>query len=135
MISSKALDKVSHLRVSGENPVTSTDEHLDFERCAALHNAIFEHGWIPSGRDWADIQSHQFWTDETVPEGAQEHLHADLTEFLKRCLTVEGYGHFFFFTVGLSPCSDLWERLDMDGDCIALYNQNDSSSLSTTTIM
>jgi len=37
--------------------VTSTDEHLNFERCAALHNAILEHGWI----DWADAPSHPVW--------------------------------------------------------------------------
>ena len=135
MISSEALDEVSHLRVSAENPVTSTDEYLDFERCAALHNAILKHGWMAGGRDWADAPSHPQWTDETVPEGATENLHPDLIEFLKHCLALEEHGIFFHFTVGLNPCSDLWERLDMDGDCIALYNQNDSSSLSATTIM
>lgn len=75
MISSEALYEVNHLRVSGESPATSTSDHLDFERCAALHNAIIKHGWIAGGRDWADMPAHPLWTDETVPSGAQEHLH------------------------------------------------------------
>lgn len=95
MISSEALDEVSHLRVSAENPVTSTHEHLHFERCAALHNAILKHGWIAGGRDWADAPSRPEWTDETVLEGATENLHPDLIEFLKHCLALEEHGSFF----------------------------------------
>lgn len=53
MIVSEALEEVRHLRVSEACPVTSTNGHLDFERCAALHNATVKHGWVASGQETA----------------------------------------------------------------------------------
>lgn len=50
-VSSQALADVRHLLVTVGNPKSSTDSHLDFERCSALHNAIVKHRWVASGHD------------------------------------------------------------------------------------
>lgn len=60
-MSSQALADVRHLLVTVENPESSTDSHLDFERCSALHNAIVKHGWVASGHDIADLQNIYEW--------------------------------------------------------------------------
>lgn len=140
MIVSEALEEVRHLRVSEAYPVTSTEEHLDFERCAALHNAIVKHGWVASGREMASIPARPVWSDETVPEGAQDRLHPDVIEFLKRCLTLDSDPgktyNFFLFTIDLNPAGGLWEWLEgLDEDHLALYIDQDSSSLSCSTVM
>lgn len=137
-ISSEAFDEIRHLRVSVENPVTSTNENLDFERCAALHNAIIKHAWTAGGRDRADIPARSIWNTETIPQGAQERLHPDLIEFLKRCLMLDrdSIYNFFHFVVDLNNSKNLWEWLEgIDEDYIALYISNDSSSLTGTGIM
>ncbi|KAK3651349.1 hypothetical protein LTR56_005806 [Elasticomyces elasticus] len=51
---SQALKSVSHLMVTPGNPPRDVDG-LDHERCAALHNAIFKHGWTASGRAAEDF--------------------------------------------------------------------------------
>lgn len=48
------LERVAHLLVTRGNRPLELDG-MDSERCIALHNAIFEHGWIKSGRDAADF--------------------------------------------------------------------------------
>jgi hypothetical protein len=47
---------VQHLLVTPDNPPRQT-EGLDTERCAELHNAILEHGWLSSGRSAGAFQS------------------------------------------------------------------------------
>ncbi|KAM0716072.1 hypothetical protein Q7P37_008586 [Cladosporium fusiforme] len=135
IVSSKALDEVRHLLVSADNPSTSTDEHLDFERCAALHNAIAKHAWEAGGRDPADMPTRRTWTNETVPEGAESRLHPDIIEFLKLCLA-HGEGNFFQFAIGLSNNANLWEWLEgWHEDYIALYISSDTENLSGTAII
>lgn len=87
MIVSGTLEEVRHLRVSEACPVTSTDEHLNFERCAALHNAVVKRGWVAGQQERAAMPAHPVWTDETVPKGAQDRLHLDVIECIKCCLT------------------------------------------------
>jgi hypothetical protein len=53
---STPLERVQHLLVTPDNPPRQTGA-LDFERCAELHNAILEHGWLSSGRSAEDFQS------------------------------------------------------------------------------
>lgn len=138
MIVSEALEEVRRLRVNEACPVTSIDEHLDFERCAALHNAIVKHGWAASGQDIATIPARPVWTDKTVPIGAQDRLHPDVIGLLKRCLTLDRdrIYNFFLFTTVLNPAAGLWEWLEgLDDDYLALFIDEDSSSLSSSTVM
>jgi len=124
-VSSQALAEVRHLLVTTENPESSTSENLDFERCSALHNAIVKHGWVASGRDIADLQEVYEWppADESFLPKAQERLHSDVIELLKRCIDpgVEG-GHFFRFLAGM-PKDEAWWKWteDCDEDWIQLY--------------
>lgn len=53
---STPLERVQHLLVTPDNPPRNA-EGLDTERCAELHNAILEHGWLSSGRSAEDFQS------------------------------------------------------------------------------
>jgi hypothetical protein len=51
VVTSQPLDEIRHLRVTTTNPETSSNDHIDFERCAAPHNAIVKHALISTGRD------------------------------------------------------------------------------------
>lgn len=133
IVSSKALDEIRHLRVSADNPITSTDEHLDFERCAALHNAIVKHAWEAGGQDPATIPARPVWTEESIPQRAPDRLHPDLIEYAKRCLSIHGW-NFFHFSGALNPDVNIWEWIEEE-DPITLYISNDSSGLSGASIL
>lgn len=124
-VSSQALADVRHLLVTVENPESSTDSHLDFERCSALHNAIVKHGWVASGHDIADLQDVYEWppSDKVFLHKAQERLHPDVIEMLKRCIDPgpEG-GTFFRFLAGMPKDETWWEWTEgHDEDWIELY--------------
>jgi len=124
-VSSQALADVRHLLVKVENPESSTDSHLDFERCSALHNAIVKHGWVASGQDIADLQDVYEWppSDKVFLHKAQERLHPDVIEMLKRCIDPgpEG-GTFFRFLAGMPKDETWWEWTEgHDEDWIQLY--------------
>jgi hypothetical protein len=110
-VSSEVLAEVRHLLVTIGNPESSTNEHLDFERCSALHNAIVKHGWVASGRDLADYQE------------ACERLHPDVIEMLKRCIDPgPEAGDFFRFLAGMPKGRLWWEWTeDYDEDWIQMY--------------
>ncbi|KAK5123118.1 hypothetical protein LTR85_003316 [Meristemomyces frigidus] len=77
---------------------------MDSERCAALHNAIFEHGWISSGRaaDAFTTQSRP-WL-ELNPQAAQNAgFHPLVLAFLRkaRALPPNHPVHFFYYFWGL----------------------------------
>ena len=89
-LTSEPLEAVRHLRVSDNNPETSTDEGLDFERCSALHNAIVKHAWHAEGYDLADLPTTTCWQrPDYAPrlDEVQKHLPESLIEFLKRALS------------------------------------------------
>lgn len=44
------LDRVVHLLVTPDHPPRDHVDGMDSDRCAALHNATYEYGWINSGR-------------------------------------------------------------------------------------
>lgn len=50
IVSSQPLDEVCHLKVTPTNRESDSSDHLDFERCAALHNAIVKHTWVATGQ-------------------------------------------------------------------------------------
>lgn len=124
-VSSQALADVRHLLVTVENPKSSTDSHLDFERCSALHNAIVKHGWVASGHDIADLQNIYEWpsSDEVFLHKAQERLHPDLIEMLKRYIDPgPEEGTFFRFLQGMPKDEAWWKWMESyNEDWIQLY--------------
>ena len=124
-VSSQALADVRHLLVTTENPESSTNSHLDFERCSALHNAIVKHGWVASGHDIADLQHIYEWppSDEIFLHKARERLHPDVIEMLKRCIDPGPEGDTFFrFLQGMPKDEAWWEWTEgHDEDWIQLY--------------
>ena len=124
-VSSQALTEVRHLLVTAENPESSTEEHLDFERCSALHNAIVKHGWVAGGHDFADLQETYEWppADECFRREALDRLHPDVIDFLKRCIDPgPGAGSFFRFLAGMPKDQVWWEwTQEYDEDWIQMY--------------
>jgi hypothetical protein len=124
-VSSEALAEVRHLLVTIENPESSTNEHLDFERCSALHNAIVKHGWVASGRDLADLEEVYEWAPSSkfFDQEACERLHPDVIELLKRCIDPgPEAGDFFRFLAGMPKGRLWWEWTeDYDEDWIQMY--------------
>jgi hypothetical protein len=88
-LSSEPFEDIQHLKVSFDNPETSTNDGLDFERCSALHNAIVRHAWQAQGYDLADLPSTTWWQRQDHADrlaDVQEHLPESLVEFLKRVI-------------------------------------------------
>lgn len=50
-LSSQPIEAIQHLKVSFENPETSTDGGMDSERCSALHITTVKHAWQAQGYD------------------------------------------------------------------------------------
>jgi len=141
-LTSEPLEAVRHLRVSDNNPETSTNDGLDYERCSALHNAIVKHAWQAEGYDLADLPTTTWWQrSDYAPRlsEVQKHLPESLVEFLKRALSPaadelpdSSRYYFFYFAQCLSPPDSLWsdsmwfqvgeEEVEMGGiERIALY--------------
>jgi hypothetical protein len=105
-LSSEPLEAIQHLKVSFDNPETSTDDGLDFERCSALHNAIVKHAWQAQGYDLADLPLTTWWQRQDYAHKlgeVQKYLPESLIEFLKRaiCPAIEEFpdssGFYFFY--------------------------------------
>jgi hypothetical protein len=65
-LTSEPLEAIQHLKVNLDNPDTSTNDGLDFERCSALHNsalhnAIVKHAWQAQAYDLADLPRTTWW--------------------------------------------------------------------------
>ncbi|GAB7333456.1 hypothetical protein MBLNU13_g05054t1 [Cladosporium sp. NU13] len=109
---SSAIARIQGLKETAENPPRDDLEGLDFQRCAALHNAIVEHGWTASERD-----------DTT------SRLHLSVIEFLKRAYDFyEDDFNFFHYLTGLRHAGDIelgfkqdLEDLDYDNRYYTLY--------------
>ncbi|KAK4543619.1 hypothetical protein LTR36_005264 [Oleoguttula mirabilis] len=100
---SAPLESIGHLLVTPENPPRDIDG-MDHERCAALHNAIFQHGWVSSGRDVDDFVSQSRpWLDFN-PQAGQYGLHHSVLAFLRdaRALPLNHQVHFFYNVWGLN---------------------------------
>lgn len=139
IVSSEPLDEVRYLKVTPTNPESDSSDHLDFERCAALHNAIVKHTWVATGRDLKDLPIQHVWPpdDESALQEGLGRLHPDVISFLERAI-VNPEGEFFLYIGYLGPAKALWEQvdaLDLDEDAVALYLSHDDSSLSGIDIM
>jgi len=122
-----SLDRVAHWLVTDDNPPRELDG-LDAERCVALHNAIFEHGWLKSGR------SHEAWLAESrtwwenrgqEAENSAHRFHPSLRAFLKeaRVLPCHLDQSNFFYHLNDLLAVDFWEEPDFDDDTfLTLYS-------------
>ncbi|KAH0175194.1 hypothetical protein KCU67_g370, partial [Aureobasidium melanogenum] len=137
------FDDVRHLLVSHDNPAREEGD-LDYERCAALHNAIVEHGWTASGRSPDNPPMVTAW--EKDPHGWEQdidRLHPSMIEFLKRAYDtnlpetepiydfVSREYKFFYFLEGLiGPQGyEAYHLVDLIGEFpghyLTLYTPND----------
>jgi hypothetical protein len=83
---SSAITRIENLKVTEENPPHDDLDGLDFHRCAALHNAIIEHGWTASGRPIEDMPRITWWdlhSEAPDLDATVSRLHTSVIEFLK----------------------------------------------------
>lgn len=107
---SAPLQRIAHLLVTPENPPRNDVDGMDSERCAALHNAIFEHGWIHSGRTAESFQDQTETMLEHLDPEERERLHPSLQAFLGEARVLSGNiqdMNFFYNVHGLSLS---WEK-------------------------
>ncbi|KAK5130470.1 hypothetical protein LTR08_001992 [Meristemomyces frigidus] len=119
------LDAVVNLLVTPENPPRDIDG-MDSERCIALHNAIFLHGWISSGRAAEDFDAQSQTWFGFYGEGDSERFHPSLRAFLHEARVVlydYNAPKFSFHVLGLQCPADLgmwinspdrWDEEDSD---------------------
>lgn len=134
LVTSPPLEAVRALRETADNPPTSTNENMDFERCSALHNAIVKHAWLSAGNDLAAMTNDTVWASVSSQEHLEEmeaRLSPSLGEFLKRALVTE---HLFFdFLGGLTGYGSLWDFIDpFEEDWVGLYWTGSDFSLTLT---
>lgn len=83
------FDDVRDQLVSDDNPAR-VDGDLDYERCAALHNAIVKYGWTASGRLIDELPLTTCWeANEEEWEDNADRLQPSMIEFLKRAYDTE----------------------------------------------
>lgn len=115
------LKALRHLKVSLDNPETSTNDGLDSERCSALQSVIVKHAWQAEGYDLAELPTTIWWhRPDYSPrlDELQKLLPASLIEFLKQALTpaadelLDGSRYYFFYlSAGLTIVSH-YTRVD-----------------------
>lgn len=114
------LAEISQWLVTEDFPPRDMDG-LDHERCTILHNAIFKHGWIRSGRnpDEFDIQTRP-WLELNTEREQDSELDASVLEFLRhaRALPPDDDEVHFFYNVNGLDLSDVGnhEATFPDGD-------------------
>ena len=144
-----AIDEVAHLRVTALQPPTSTVDGMDFERCAALHNAIVRHAWTASGYLANDIPQTTWWQyfssaeriNQIDMEEFSESLDSSVRGFLERVLYLTHYSErpntasFLAHLPGLNPPYEMFvsfqdaREADPDGIyayTITLYHKHES---------
>jgi hypothetical protein len=108
---SSAIERVQVFKVTTENPPRDDLDGLDYQRCAALHNAIVEHGWTRSGRSldamprttWWDVQNDNPERDATISL-----LHRSIVEFLNLAYQFdENDSNFSHYLTDLRGAGDL----------------------------
>lgn len=137
------FDAIRDQLVSDYNPAR-VEGDLDYERCAALHNAIVRHGWIASGRSPDDLPLETCWgSDEEGREADADRLQPSMIEFLKRAYNTElpdteplynfqsrSYKFFYFLDGLVEPQGHEFYALlndfgDFPGHYMTLYTPND----------
>lgn len=107
VVTSQPLDEIRHLRVTTTNPETSSNDHIDFERCAAPHNAIVKHALISTGRDPNNLPVRLPWppSNDAILQERQECLHPDAIGFLECTIDLEEGSSFVVMDAGRWTCS------------------------------
>lgn len=77
------FDDVRDRLVSDDNPARGGGD-MDYERCAALHNAIVKYGWTASGRSFDDLPLTTCWEANVGWDDDGDRLQPSLIQFLKR---------------------------------------------------
>ena len=115
-----AITSIENLKVSEENPPRDDLDGLDFQRCAALHNAIIEHGWMASGRSIQAMPRTTWWdVHEDFPDldATTSRLHQSLIEFLKHAYHFyEKDFNFFHYLTSLQGAGDCERTFKEDLD-------------------
>ena len=115
-----SLERVARWLVTSANPPRDV-YGMDSERCAALHNAIFEHAWTSSGRNADDFyRESQTWF-EYYPAAPEDRFHPSLQAFLREARVLpEGLDqpNFFYNVASLhAPRDDtMWMNRCYDQD-------------------
>jgi hypothetical protein len=109
---------------------------MDVDKCVALHNKIFMHGWLASGKSTKDFERDcttwfDYYGDEA--EALRDTLSLDLAAFLESAYVAKTDHSFFHYVAGLDYPSGLFETAKFfniaysDGDptrYVALYAIN-----------
>ncbi|RMY51999.1 hypothetical protein D0865_06029 [Hortaea werneckii] len=105
-MSSPPLEAIRPLMVTQENPAREDTNGMDYSRCAALHNAILQHGWLKTGRSQEEYGSTARPYLEVNPQAGQD-LHPSLLAFLStaRTLPLDHEVNFFYNVWGLTLAS------------------------------
>lgn len=108
---SSAITRVQNLKVTAGNSPRNDIDGRDFQRCAALHNAIIEHGWTASGRAVEDMPRTTWWdhhSDDPGRDVTSTRLHFSVIEFLKHAYHFyENHFNFFHYLTGLRHAGDI----------------------------
>jgi hypothetical protein len=98
---------------------------MDVDKCVALHNKIFMHGWLASGKSTEDFERDcttwfDYYGDEA--EALRGTLSLDLAAFLESAYVTKTDHSFFHYVSGLGYPSGLVETAEFfnmaysDGD-------------------
>jgi hypothetical protein len=137
------FDSVRDQLVSEYNPARDEGD-MDYERCAALHNAIVKHGWTASGHSLDNLPLTACWeANEEDWEDDVDRLHPSMIEFFKRAFDTDlpdteplynfmskDYKFFYFLSGLIGPqgyeAFDLADNFgDFPGHYLTLYTPND----------
>ncbi|OJD29410.1 chitin-type 1 [Diplodia corticola] len=124
-----STDYCARWRVSPDRPPREDVDGLDFERCAALHNAIVSYAWrsygMPAPRERLPLPSWwEYHADEA--EAVRSRLHPSIVEFLQRAYAIprDSGISFFRYLHGLHAPSMLWftQGFGQGDRFLTLYN-------------
>ncbi|THX78588.1 hypothetical protein D6D04_05691 [Aureobasidium pullulans] len=136
---SPIFDEIRDQLISDHNPARDGRE-MDYERCAALHNAIVKYGWTASGRLLEDLPTTTCW--QAAEEGWEQNadrLHPSMIEFLKRAHDTQlteteplynfcsrEYKFFYFLDGLVGPHGyEAYNFEHIEGQYMTLYTPND----------
>lgn len=102
-MSSPPLEAIRPLMVTQQNPAREDTNGMDYSRCAALHNAILQHGWLKTGRSQEEYELTARPYLEVNPQAGRD-LPPSLLAFLStaRALPLNHEVNFFYGVWGLT---------------------------------
>jgi hypothetical protein len=121
MMPSPPLQHVADILVTAENPIRTEIDGMDSTRCAALRNAIFEHGLISSGRDVEAFHQQARPLTAHMTDASRERFHPSLWALLEQALVLldgQPQQNFFYYLYGLNyPSAEtIWMNWNEDAE-------------------